>query len=55
MQHSCAFCFKHPSLPAGAEFELDERGGGSRTGEEVLQRLSFGDASLRATLASQGR
>lgn len=41
--------------PAGAEFEADERGGGSRTGEEVLQRFGFGDASLRSTLAAQGR
>ncbi|EFN58398.1 hypothetical protein CHLNCDRAFT_56833 [Chlorella variabilis] len=39
----------------GAEFELDERGHGTATGDEVLERLSFGDSSLRRTLASQGR
>ncbi|KAI7845221.1 hypothetical protein COHA_001265 [Chlorella ohadii] len=40
----------------GAEFELDERGGGTATGEQVLDRLSFGPpASIRKTLAAQGR
>lgn len=40
----------------GAEFELDERGGGTATGEQVLDRLSFGPpASVRKTLAAQGR
>ena len=39
----------------GAEFEPDERGGGTRTGEEVLQRLSFADSSVRKTVANQGR
>lgn len=44
-----------PACP-GAEFELDERGGGSATGEQVLDRLSFGPpASIRKTLAAQGR
>ncbi|KAL4432817.1 hypothetical protein ABPG77_008143 [Micractinium sp. CCAP 211/92] len=39
----------------GAEFELDERGHGTRSGEEVLERLSFADSSLRKTMANQGR
>lgn len=39
----------------GAEFELDERGRGTRSGEEVLERLSFADSSLRRTMANQGR
>lgn len=49
------WCAHHP-LPPGAEFELDERGGGTATGEQVLDRLSFGPpASIRKTLAAQGR
>lgn len=50
-----AFLPSPPCLP-GAEFELDERGGGTATGEQVLDRLSFGPpASVRKTLAAQGR
>ena len=46
-----------PACPcrAGAEFELDERGQGSATGEQVLERLSFGKSSLPRTMANQGR
>ncbi|KAL4458091.1 hypothetical protein ABPG75_012956 [Micractinium tetrahymenae] len=39
----------------GAEFELDERGLGARSGDEVLERLSFADSSVRRTMANQGR
>lgn len=53
---TCSHPPTHPSTPVpGAEFEVDERGGGSRTGEQVLERLSFGDSSMRRTLANQGR
>ncbi|KAL4853430.1 ABC transporter G family member 7 [Chlorella vulgaris] len=39
----------------GARFELDERGQGTASGDEVLQRLSFGGSSVGGALANQGR
>eukprot|EP00879_Flechtneria_rotunda_P031278 GHRR01034154.1.p1 GENE.GHRR01034154.1~~GHRR01034154.1.p1 ORF type:complete len:129 (+),score=43.44 GHRR01034154.1:1152-1538(+) len=39
----------------GLEFELDEKGGGMRTGEDVLNWLSFGHTSIRKTLGSEAR
>lgn len=39
----------------GAEFDLDKRGGGSRTGDEVLDRLSFEDSDIKRTMLNQGR
>jgi hypothetical protein len=67
-EHVCDPCIDYPSIwlcatslpplrapAAGAEFELDERGQGSATGEQVLERLSFGKSSLPRTMANQGR
>ena len=44
-----------PSPAAGAQFELDERGQGSASGQQVLERLSFGSSSLQRNCANQGR
>eukprot|EP00878_Enallax_costatus_P000531 GHUV01000626.1.p2 GENE.GHUV01000626.1~~GHUV01000626.1.p2 ORF type:complete len:325 (+),score=108.41 GHUV01000626.1:3181-4155(+) len=39
----------------GVEFELDEHGRGMKTGEDVLNWLSFGHTSIKKTLGSEGR
>ena len=39
----------------GQTFEIDERGRGDSTGEEVLSRLAFEHDTVKATIINQGR
>jgi len=39
----------------GLEFELDSKGGGMKTGEDVLKWLSFGGTTIPSAMASEAR
>ena len=46
---------EHPETPAPRPPAADAHGGGTTTGEQVLDRLSFADSCVKDTLVAQGR